>query len=192
MNTQLGTKPDNYKVMVQNADTVTIAPGTPVFLAFNATADGVAVVLPSTGGSTKANFLYGVYAEGIPLPVNDYGQCQVWGMVNSAVVIGQTRSASTANWASLAAFSTGQALSVNTALNGFQTIVLPTFYATGSASTDTLAMNNGFFLPQALIAGFPTVGTGSIATANMTSSASATSDTRTVISFGLKVLLRTM
>lgn len=192
MNSQLGTKPDNYRVMVQNADTVTIAPGTPVFLNLNGTVDGVAVVLPSTGGATKANYLYGVYAEGIPLPVNDYGQCQVWGMVNSSVVIGQTRSASTANWASLAAFSTGQALSVNTGLNGWQSFVMPTYYQTGSASTDTVSVGFGVVQPVALIAGFPTVGTGSIATANMTSSASATSDTRTVITFGLKVLLRAM
>ena len=192
MNTQLGTKPDNYRVMVQNVDTVAIPPGTPVFLVLNGTNDGVAVVLPSTGGATKANYFYGVYAEGLALPVNDYGPAQVWGLFNSAVVIGQTRSASTANWSSLAAFSTGQALSVLTSQNAFQTFNMPTYYQTGSASTDTVSVGLGVLQPIALIAGFPTVGTGSIATANMTSSASATSDTRTVITFGLKVLLRAM
>lgn len=192
MNSQLGTKPDNYRIMVKNADTVTIAAGTPVIFAFNGTEDGVAVVLPSTATATKANYFAGVFAEGLPLAVNGYGQAQVWGMINSAVVIGQTRSASSANWSSLAAFSTGQALSVNTGLNGFQTFVSPTYYQTGSASTDTIAAGLGFIQPLALVAGFPTAGTGSIATANMTSSASATSDTRTVITFGLKVLLRAM
>lgn len=118
----LGAKYQTTLVQVKNADTVAIPNGSPICFAYNGTDDGLAVVLPSTGGVTKASNLFaGVcnFSGSTSLPVGSIGDAQFFGMVTNARLLLVTRSATSAVWPSYAAIAVGDALAVETVNNVF-------------------------------------------------------------------------
>lgn len=111
-------KAEDLVHVVKNAETVTIPTGTPVVYAFNGTDDGLAVILPSSSTAAKiAVFQAGVAVHDI-LP-GRMENVQVYGFNRKSLFVRGTRAASTAAWASAAAISIGEVMSINSALNGF-------------------------------------------------------------------------
>ena len=169
---QVGNKADLFAVVVRNADTVTIPLGTPVCLNMNGTNDGLDVVLPHTGGATKAHaFAYGVVVSPATpnlqgIPVNQYGEAQIFGFVNNCVLTRQTRSASTVSWNSEASIASYNILQIDTVANGFST--------SGTQAATA-------YLPFAIL---------QQSLASYASSVSATSDTRTAITANVKAFVR--
>jgi hypothetical protein len=121
----LGAKYQTVIAQVKNADTVVIPNGTPVCFVFNGTDDGLAVVLPNTGGAAKATTLFAGVVEftgtsaGTGLPVGSIGDAFLWGMVTNARLLLVTRSATSAVWPSYAAVNIGDALEIDTVNNVF-------------------------------------------------------------------------
>lgn len=170
---QVGNKLDLLAVVVRNADTSTIPLGTPVCLNMNGTNDGLDVVLPSTGGATKAHaFAYGVViSPSTPnqqgIPVNGYGEAQIFGFCQNAVLTRQTRSASTVSWNSEGSIASYVLLVIDTSANGFST--------SGGTQASTA------YLPFAILQG---------SLASYASSTSSTADTRTAITAAIKAFVR--
>lgn len=170
---QVGNKADLFAVVVRNADTVTIPLGTPVCLNMNGTNDGLDVVLPSTGGASKAHaFAYGVViSPATPnqqgILTNQYGEAQIFGFVNTCVLTRQTRAASTNTWNSEASIASYVLLQIDTVANGFST--------SGGTQAATA------YLPFAIL---------QQSLASYASSASQTSDSRTAITAGVKAFVR--
>ena len=169
----VGNKADVIGVVVRNADTVAILPGTPVCLNMNGTNDGLDVVLPSTGGATKAHAgAFGVTLSptgpGVQgIPINGYGEAQIFG-VNAAVnLTRQTRAASTVSWNSEASIASYAVMQIDTSANGFSTAIA------SQAATQ--------YLPFAVLLQ---------SLASYASSTSATSDTRTAITAAVRAFLR--
>jgi hypothetical protein len=169
---QVGNKADLLAVVVRNADTNVINPGTPVCLNMNGTNDGLDVVLPSTGGATKAHAgAFGVAVSPVGpgvqgIPVNGYGEAQIFGVNSGVTLTRQTRSASTVSWNSEASIASYFILQIDTTANGFSTS------ATQAATA---------YLPFAVLLQ---------SLASYSSSASATSDTRTAITASVRAFLR--
>lgn len=118
----LGAKYQTTVVQVKNADTVAIPNGTPVCFTFNGTDDGLAVVLPATGGTAKTSNLFAGVVEfsgSTSLPVGSVGDAFFFGMVTNARLLLVTRSATSAVWPSYAAIAVGDALAVETVNNCF-------------------------------------------------------------------------
>jgi hypothetical protein len=112
---QIGTKPFTQSVVVKSAEsTATIAAGSPVSLVMNGTNDGIAVVLPTTAAAAKATSLsFGVCYSAIN--PGAYGEILVYGFCQKAKYSRiRTRAASTDAYASTAACSVGQILSIDT------------------------------------------------------------------------------
>lgn len=166
---QVGNKADILANVIRNADTVTIPIGSPVCLNLNGTNDGLDVVLPSTGGATKAHALaYGVAVTPAGgLATNQFGEAQIFGFCNSVVLTRQTRSATTVSWNSEASIASYVLMVIDTSANGFST--------SGGTQASTA------YLPFALLGQ---------SLASYASSASATSDTRTAITTSVKAFLR--
>lgn len=145
----LGAKYQTVIVQVKNADTVVIPNGTPICFVFNGTDDGLAVVLPNTGGAAKATTLFAGVVEftgtsaGTGLPVGSIGDAFFFGMVTNAKVLVATRAATTAVWPSYAALALGDALGVDTVNNAF------TDLATGAQSAYAPFAALGFTLASA-------------------------------------------
>jgi hypothetical protein len=169
---QVGNKADLIAVVVRNADTVAINPGTPVCLNMNGTNDGLDVVLPSTGGATKSHA--GAYGVAIAptgpglqgIPVNGYGEAQIFGVNGAVNLTRQTRASSTNTWNSEASIASYVIMQIDTSANGFSTV------GTQAATQ---------YLPFAIMIQ---------SLASYASSASATSDTRTAITASVKAFLR--
>jgi hypothetical protein len=150
--------------------TATIPRGTPVVLAFNGTDDGFAVVLPSTAGQAKANSLaFGVCATQIAtgLPVGSPDDFFAYGLCPFAILNYATRAATTNSWTSSASIASGFVLAIDTVNNCFVTL---------SASTGS----NGY-LPNAVMVD---------SVSSFAASASATTDSRTVLTIGVRVFVR--
>ena len=139
----------------------------------NGTNDGLDVVLPNTGGAQKAHaFAYGVViAPSTPnlqgIPVNQFGEAQIFGFVQNAVLTRQTRSASTVSWNSEGSIASYVLLVIDTSANGFST--------SGGTQASTA------YLPFAILQG---------TLASYSSSASASTDTRTAITASIKAFVR--
>lgn len=163
-------KADTTKRIVRLDESSEIAVGTPVCYVFDGTDDGLAVVLPSSAAAAKAHTLFaGIIVDnalGTDLP--KLGRVLVSGLCRTTKVMLQTRAASTDSFASYSAGAVGDALVVNTVANA----LLRT--AAGAASA---------YAPIAVLG--ETYASGA-------SSASATSDTRTLISSSLKTFIRAM
>lgn len=149
-----------------------ISAGQPVCLEVDGTEDGLSVALPATAGADFAHALFfGVALE--TLAANQLGDVQVFGFCSSARIIrAMTRSATSANWVSVATQAKNVALDILTASNAFQTVV-GTIAATG-------------FLPFAVLAE---------TLAGIASVASGTSDTDNTITYfttSAKIFLRAM
>lgn len=145
----LGAKYQTVIVQVKNADTVVIPNGTPVCFVYNGTDDGLAVVLPNTGGAAKATTLFAGVCEftgtsaGTGLPVGSIGDAFFFGMVTNAKVLVVTRSATSAAWPSYPAIAVGDALAIDTVNNVF------TDLATGAQSAYDPLAAAGFTIASA-------------------------------------------
>ena len=181
----VGSKRDAIYVVVRNADTVSMPIGTPVCMNNLAgTGDGLDVVMPSTVAANGLQaLLMGVIASpGASSPglaAGGYGEAQVWGFCPNILLTINTRSASTASWTSQTSIASGgfQQLIPETVMNGWTTVAAQTFI-TGATTATSLFAN---FLPFALLGQ---------SLASQAASASATSDTRTVIYAAVKGFLR--
>lgn len=163
---KIGRAVDQVFVNVKSAEaSATIARGGPVCLALNATDDGLAVVLPGTTAGQSNSLVFGVAQNAIA--AGAISEVQAYGFANYGVIRRQTRAASTDSWASGASLAAGVMLNIDTVNNCFST------------SGGTLGASA--FLPFALL--------GS-SLASYASSASATSDSRTVITSSSKLFLR--
>lgn len=178
-NTVNGGKPERIAGSCKNADTAIVQIGQPLVLAYNGTEDGFAVILPSSGAAQKNEGLkFGVALH--QMQVGEVNEALIFGFTPSLMLIRQTRADSTQIWASEPARSVGEYLTVDTAHNGFITTA-STLKIVTNATTDTLALqilNPAAVLGQTL--------------ASYSSSASATSDTRTAITAAVKASVRMM
>lgn len=118
----VGNKPLYTAITVKNAEaSVAIPNGTPVALVMNGTDDGLAVVLPSTAGATKASsFFQGVCYNpgGQILAVAALGQCIVGGLALNVRITQSTRATTTDSFNSWTSCALGDILSVDTVANG--------------------------------------------------------------------------
>lgn len=177
----LGAKYQTVIVQVKNADTVVLPNGTPVCFAYNGTDDGLAVVLPNTGGAAKATTLFAGVVEftgtsaGTGLPVGSIGDAFFFGMVTNARLLLVTRSATSAVWPSYAAVAVGDALGIDTVNNAF------TDLATGAQSA---------YAPIA-VAGFAQASTTTQASTTSSGSLSGF-NAATALTIAGKIMLRGM
>lgn len=110
---QIGNKYDIGAVVIKNNDTATIFSGAPVALDFSGTTELGAMVKStnSLAAAEQGNF-FGIALSQIL--AGQYGEAQVFGYNSIARVILSTRSATTATWASIAAGSLGEYLTLGT------------------------------------------------------------------------------
>lgn len=161
-----GDRPETVFVVFKNGESSSSIPaGTPVCLVLNTTDDGIACVLPATGAGSKATtLLFGVAKEAVA--ASTYGKAQVYGFSTANILTRATRAASSDSWTSSASLAVGNILNVDTINNAW--------LISGTAGVAAA-------LPGAALA--ETV-------ASMAASATATSDTRTVITTSVKTFLR--
>lgn len=189
MNSQIiGTKPFVADINYKNGESsASIPAGSPICFVMNGTEDGFLAVLPSTAGAALTPELFaGVALTPISVVANAYGMARVWGLANYAIVVQQSRAASTNSYATAAALSVGQPLKIDTVNNAFATAsqVTGSFTVVTNATTDTVALNFGdgnppmFVMAQTL--------------ASAASSASTSSDSSVKKTYGVKIFLRAM
>lgn len=182
INLNQGFKAQKITVGVKNAEaSVTMPAGSPVVLPMNGTNDGLDVVLPSTTASLKVvrALHYGVLTSA--LNVQQYGVAVVFGFTPTLLLQRQTRASSTDVWATQAALSAGDWLTIDTTNNRFITQATGGITVVTNATTDTVALER----PQPLWAAAQTL-------ASFASSASSTADTRTAITATIKAFVRVM
>lgn len=121
----LGGKPQQIIVQCKNGEASAdiggtgMGPGIPVVLTANGTDDGLSVVLSSTAAANQLTSLgYGIAP--VVIKNGQIGDVVMFGVVLSAKLVLQTRSASTAAWASWVAGATGDALIPETVNNGLK------------------------------------------------------------------------
>ena len=190
MNSQeIGTKPFVERMNVQSGEaTASIPAGTPVLLIMNGTGDGFNVKLPSSGSALLVSAFQNGVVDRTMAP-NDYGIAQVYGWCNRSIVVQQSRASSTNNYATAAALSIGQPLSIDTVNNAFAIFVQATggatvVTATSAASSDTISFNFGN--------GVPAMAFLAQTLASAASSASTSSDSSVAKTYALKCFLRMM
>lgn len=176
-------KADAVLVSILNGDTVTIPTGAPVVLypAGTSAVNGLTVALPSTVASLGLiqSMFYGVNTQ--QLVVGAMGNATLSGMCFSLLFESQTRSSSTVNWAAFASQSIGQYMTIDTVNNMFVTAASTIQYASASTAATPLTITlqgPGAVLMQTIAA--------------YVSSASATSDTRTSITYAVNAFVRSM
>lgn len=157
---------DHILVSAKNGEaSATIPRGAPCILNLNGTDDGFSVVLPATAGAAKSNaFLWGVAIQAIPFGQKD--DLYATGYCPYVILRYATRAASTDSWTSSASIASGFWLGIDTLNNAFVTL---------SASVGT--GNNPYAVMLDSVASFA-------------ASASATSDTRTALTVGVRAFLR--
>lgn len=119
-------------VRVRSAESsATIPAGAPCCYVFNATNDGVDVVLPATGAAAKA---YTLFAGVAPLAIaaGQQGDTIIFGFCQNLRLVRATRAASTDAWASTPAIAVGDNLLINTVHNAFS-------FSAAGASTALIA-----------------------------------------------------
>lgn len=174
----------NYK---SDEASAVIPVGAPICFVMDGTEDGFAAVLPSTAGAAKVPELFaGVSVTNPSVAASQYGAFQCYGLCNYALVVQQSRSASTADYASAAALSVGQPLQVDTVNNAFaidgQVTGAMTIVTGATTATVAVDFGNGR-APLAVMA-------QTLAAA--VSAASTSSDSSTKKTYGVKVFLRAM
>jgi len=179
----LGNNPEKVFQRVISAEaSLTIPRGAPVCLVMNATNDGLAVVLPRTGGQAKINaFSFGVALDDIV--AGALGEVQTYGVCNYVRLCLQSRSQSTgAN-----TIPTAQTVALGAMLlvvtdsrveDCFSTIA--DTVAAASSDAQTLTRNNvaNAFLGQSI--------------ASAADIATSTSETRLAVTQAVKAFLRFM
>lgn len=192
-----GTRPfKSFLNFRSDEASASIPAGSPVLFSIDGTEDGFAAHLPSSSSAAKCPELFaGVFSGPGSLLAGYPGAAQIWGLCDYAIVVQQSRAASTDSYATAAALSVGQALSIDTVNNAFATgsqftgaRTIVTAFTSGTAATDiqaaTLAANFGdgsapmFVMAQTL--------------ASAASSASTSSDSSTKKTYGTKIFLRAM
>jgi len=120
LNQGRGQSPD--RIPVKNTDSVSIAKLTPVVFAMGGTRDGFDVIRPSAGATAQGQGLIAGVLEQ-DLAVGQVGTAIVRGVVDNVPYIIRTRAGTTGTdvWATEAALSLGQPMSLNTAMNMFET-----------------------------------------------------------------------
>lgn len=163
----MGDKKEFVAYKVKNDESsASITAGMPVILSVDGTDDGLAVVLPTSSTAAKiAAFQFGV-ATGT-IAAGKIGEALVNGMYDSGIIVCATRAASTDSFASYAAIAVGAVLHPVSVANAFSVV---------AASTATLV--HGAFIAASIASG--------------ASSASATSNTGTAVTFSRKVFMRLM
>lgn len=116
---RIGNKPESLEIPVINGETSEVEPGTPVCFKFDATDDGIEVVLPATAGAAKADtLLAGIVVEkNLPITLPKTGLAQVYGYCRVTKIVRQTRAATTDSFASYVAVAIGDRFVVNTIAN---------------------------------------------------------------------------
>jgi len=202
---QIGNKRDEILCTVQNADqtligsTTGIGPGIPLILQYPGSSAGPAVGSP--GGASSSGQIFPENGLGVILPssaqpgqavtcfygVNasqmlyqQQGYALVSGYYSAAVIVLQTRAASTTGWAA-------------TTLPNWALLTIDTVNNAFAVSVTTAANNAPAF--AVLLGAISQTGTAATATATtntntMASSASTTADTRTVITATARIQVR--
>lgn len=154
------------RAVVRNGEAASTIPlGTPVAFTFSGTDDGLAVILPASSAAKSHAFAFGVALGNIS--AGQTGEVMVRGLVRKALMLIQTRAATSDSW-SASTLSQGVLLNIDTVNNVFST------------SGGTLAKTA--YLPMGVLAESTTAA----------ASATATSDTRTVITAYMKAFVRMM
>lgn len=108
-----GNKLDIAAIVVKNNDTVAIKNGAPVALDFGATTElGCQIKSSNSLAAAEQGNFFGIALGQIA--VGAYGEAQVFGYNAFARTILTTRTATNATWASIAAGSIGEYLTINT------------------------------------------------------------------------------
>lgn len=161
----LGNKPAFVSNTVLNGESANaFAAGNLAILKLGGTSDGLAVVLPATAGAAKSN----VYQYGIALEAAIAGthfSIQQFGYCRNVTLRRATRAASSDSWTSAASMETNHYLVPETLGNGVS-----------SGGTTSGAGIVAIMLAESVAA--------------FAASASATSDTRTMITQSVKAILR--
>jgi hypothetical protein len=167
-----GNKADRILHVVKSGEsTLTIPRGSPLILGTTNVAapetDGLAVMLPSSGGSAPSfQMRYGVATQS--MAPGEYGETILFGIAPYALLQKITRAATTASWSAVASSAGGFPLGIDTVAN----IFIPGATIAGSVESN---MVQAVLLDSlAAIAG----------------SASNTSDTRTAIYVGARIFVR--
>lgn len=178
-------KPERVFLAVRNAEaTVDIPMGSPVCFTMNGTNNGNDVVLPTTGGVLKGNYLFaGVAVEAIPNRM--FGYAQVFGYCQGAILVQRTRAASTDSWSSVDTRALGVPLALNVVENstGNFTIGGLTYSVQADGFTEFSANAFEGVLPYAILAS---------SQASIAGSASSTNNTSTIQTARVPVFLRAM
>jgi hypothetical protein len=171
---QVGNKAGRIMASVRNGETSASIPrGTPVILKLSTTADnpndGLMVVLPATAGNVNSYGLkYGILVETIAAGV--FSESILFGNCGYTLITRATRAASSDSWTSSASIASGVGLGIDTINNAC---------LVGASIAASIASNN-----------MPLIMLDSVA--SMAASATATSDTRTVITAAVRSFVRMM
>ena len=142
----VGNKRDIMATVIQNSEaTASIQVGQPVCMyalgGVGTNPDGVAVCLPSTAHTQNAGnefqMLYGVALTNLPagIPVNGYGEAQVFGFCADIAFTSATRASSTNSWSTIASVAAWLPLTPETVGNGWTTYAHDAWIPAGSATT---------------------------------------------------------
>lgn len=169
------TSADRVAINVRNAEaSASIPVGSPVVMVMNATNDGIDVVLPSTSAALNKILAFRCGVTTRAMAAGDFGSAVVFGFHPSLLLLRQARTSSTVSWATEAARSVGEYLSIDTVNNMWVTAATTYTNTTGA----TVSVYPDAALAQTL--------------ASYAGSASATSDTRTAITAAVKAFVRVM
>jgi len=113
----LGDKQNFFDVKVRNDSGSSVTKGTPICFTFDGTDDAFAFVTPSSSAPKAHAFFSGVLME--TLAANEIGDARVYGYVEDAIVVRQSRAATTDTWASYASKPLGAILHILSDANAF-------------------------------------------------------------------------
>lgn len=195
----VGNKRDIMATVIQNSEaTASIQVGQPVCMyalgGAGTNPDGVAVCLPSTAHTQNANnefqLLYGVALTNLPagIPVNGFGEAQVFGFCADIAFTSATRASSTNSWPTIASQACWVPLVPETVGNGWTTYNSNQYL---TVSTGTTGVGPAFPAFQCLLLPY-SVSTGSTGIYSINSSNSAVSDTRTALFTLVKGYIRVL
>lgn len=173
-----GGKPNFIAFTVKNKEaSASIPVGTPVLLNLSGTDDGLEVILPSSGDATKAlTRFFGVVTGTIA--AGQLGEVLIAGVARKANLVQATRAASSDSWATFDTLAADLQMSVDTVNNCFRTQASTTTVASNTTVTQVSPKGTAVFLAQTV--------------ASFSGLASATSDTRLVITTAVKAIVRAL
>lgn len=111
----LGDRQNFFDVKVKNDTGASVTKGTPICFTFDGTDDAFAFVRPSDSAAKAHAFFSGILMD--TLAAGEIGNARVYGYVSEAIVVRQTRAASTNSYASYASKPLGALCEIHTAAN---------------------------------------------------------------------------